>query len=555
MPVIRLRNLLGLLTVLAGLAAAQPVIDAGGVVNAASYAPAGLPNSSIAQGSIFNVFGRSMGPATLQRAGFPLPTELAGTSVKVTVGGRTVDALMIYTSAAQLACLLPSATPLGTGTLQVIYNTQASNPASITVVKASFGISTISQAGSGPGVFTDADYQVNLVTWSARPNEVMAVWGTGLGPVSFDERQGAPVQELKDSDVEVYVGLEKAEILFRGRAPGFSGLDQISFRVPPGREGCYVPVAVKVGGVVSNFVTMSISSGKRTCTDPMGLSDADIDKARTGDDFRIGSVMLTKTDISLPSIPGFGDLSIKMDSGSADFLRYSFRKLIGSRGASGYAPFGQCVVYTFTGQDYNLNDPVSPTGLDAGNISLTGPKGAKQFTLDSKGRYSAELGGSTNPLAPQDEYLVKGTYTATGTGGADVKQFTATLNLPDPLRWTNRASITTIPRSQDLRVTWTGGNAAQEYVTIVGVSMKTAPEVGAAFLCTERAGAGSFTVPALVLSALPASQTGGGMTGVPTGMLLLGSAPLLEPNKFRATGLDLGYFYYTILAGKSVTYQ
>ncbi len=61
---------------------------------------------------------------------------------------------------------------------------------------------------------------MNLLTWLARPNEVMVARGTGLGPVSFDETLGAP-----------------------------------SYR--PGLEGCSVPVAVKVGGVVSNFVTVS----------------------------------------------------------------------------------------------------------------------------------------------------------------------------------------------------------------------------------------------------------------------------------------------------------
>jgi hypothetical protein len=58
-----------------------------------------------------------------------------------------------------------------------------------------------------------------------------------------------------------------------------------------------------------------------------------------------------------------------------------------------------------------------------------------------------------------------------------------------------------------------------------------------------------------VLSALPASQAGGSVLGMPTGMLMLGSAPLMEPSKFRATGLDVGYLYYTMLSGKSVAYQ
>jgi len=539
------------------MAAAQPVVDGGGVVNAASYALTGLPNSSIAQGSIFSVFGRAMGPAALQQAGFPLPTQLAGTSVKVTVGGQTVDALMLYTSATQLACVLPSRTPVGTGTLQVTYNQQTSNPAPITVVKASFGVFTLNQGGSGPGLFTDANQVPNTLAWSAQPNEVWVLWGTGLGGVSFDESRGAPKEDMKDSDAEVYVGFKKAEILFRGRGPGWSGLDQVNFRVPPGVEGCYVPVVVKAGGVVSNFVTMSIAAGKRTCTDPLGLSDAEIDQAKTRNAFSMGTISLMKTSLSLPLIPGFGDPSMRLETGAADFVRYDFNRLIRSRGASGYAPFGQCVVYTFKGQDYSFDDPIQGTGLDAGNVSVAGPKGTRQFRLDSRGHYSADLGGSGIPGIPggQDEYLVKGSYTVTASGGADVRAFTATLNFPDPLTWANRESVNVIPRSQDLRVTWTGGGPAQEYVSIVGVSMRTAPEVGAAFLCTERAGTGSFTVPSIVLAALPASQLGGGPTGVPSGILMLGSEPLREPNKFRATGLDAGCFSYTVLSGKSVTYQ
>jgi len=549
-------KLLGLMVVLSALAAAQPVVDAGGVVNAASYALTGLPNEGIAQGSIFVVFGRGLGPASIQQASFPLPTQLAGTSVKVTVGGQTVDALMIYTLATQLACVLPSRTPVGTGTLQVTYNQQTSNPAPITVVKARFGVFALNAAGSGPGVFTDPNYAPNTLTWSAHPNEAWVLWGTGLGPVNFDETRGAPFQDMTDSDVEVYVGFKKAQIDFRGRTPGSSGLDQINFRIPPGLDGCYVPVVVKVGGVVSNFVTMSIGpSGRRTCKDELGLSDAEIDTAKERDAFNLGTISFQKVALSIAAIPGFPEVAIKMDNGSADFTRFDFNRLIRTRGASGYAPFGQCLVHTFKGQTYELSDPVQGVGLDAGNITVEGAKGTKQFKQDSKGHYSAELGGSTNPLLPGEEYLVKGTYTVRATGGADVRAFTATLNFPDPLTWTNRDSINVIARSQDLTVRWSGGNPAQEWVSIVGVSMRSAPDVGAAFVCTERAAAGSFTVPSIVLSALPASQTGGALAGIPSGILMVGSSPLIEPNKFRATGLDQGYLTYTTLTGKGVTFQ
>jgi len=61
-----------------------------------------LPNSPIAQGSIFIVFGQNLGPASIAQANkFPLPSSqgLAGTSIKVTVGGTTLDAIMLYTLA------------------------------------------------------------------------------------------------------------------------------------------------------------------------------------------------------------------------------------------------------------------------------------------------------------------------------------------------------------------------------------------------------------------------------------------------------------------------
>jgi len=48
--------LLLLMVAVAGPAAAQPSIPASAVVSAASYAYVGLPNSAIAQGSIFTIF-------------------------------------------------------------------------------------------------------------------------------------------------------------------------------------------------------------------------------------------------------------------------------------------------------------------------------------------------------------------------------------------------------------------------------------------------------------------------------------------------------------------
>jgi len=96
-----IRNCL-LFILFASLSFAKPTIATDGIVSAASYLPSGFPNSGIAQGSIFIVFGSGMGPSSIvQNNAFPLQKQLGGTSIKVTVGGTTVDALMIYSLAGQ----------------------------------------------------------------------------------------------------------------------------------------------------------------------------------------------------------------------------------------------------------------------------------------------------------------------------------------------------------------------------------------------------------------------------------------------------------------------
>src|SRR4029077_18238145 len=94
---------------------AAPTIAALGIKNSASYAYPGFPNGSIAQGSLFVVFGGGMGPSPIQYvSAFPLPNNLMGTSVNVTVNGNTLPCPMIYTSDGQIAAILPSTTPAGT---------------------------------------------------------------------------------------------------------------------------------------------------------------------------------------------------------------------------------------------------------------------------------------------------------------------------------------------------------------------------------------------------------------------------------------------------------
>src|SRR5690606_32848671 len=154
---------------------------------------------------------------------------------------------MIFTSAGQVAAILPSDTPVGQGTMQVTYNGVSTAPFAINVVEHSFGIIALNSQGIGPGVFTNAtNGAVNTITTSAKPGEMWDIGGTGLSAAPFpDDELPLPAVDLRaegDFDVQVLVGGQQAEVLYAGRSGCCSGVDQIRFVVPQNLSGCYVPV-------------------------------------------------------------------------------------------------------------------------------------------------------------------------------------------------------------------------------------------------------------------------------------------------------------------------
>src|SRR5579872_3439533 len=88
---------------------AQPVVSS--ALNAASYIAPPQGGAPIAQGSIFVVFGTGLSSGGLVQAStFPLTGTLNNTSIAVSSGGQTFNALMVYTLPTQLAAILPSNT-------------------------------------------------------------------------------------------------------------------------------------------------------------------------------------------------------------------------------------------------------------------------------------------------------------------------------------------------------------------------------------------------------------------------------------------------------------
>ncbi len=174
-----------LLALGAGMTYAQPFLFYRGIVNAASFAPPGLPNGSIARGSIFSIFGRDLGPTDSPPLAFPLQTTLGGVSIEVCQGGNCVAAIPLFVSPGQINAVMPSNAPLGEVSIRVTYNGEG-NFSPATVAASSLGVFAVNRAGFGPGIvqnfLAQDDQPVNSAVATVRPGQVVTLWGTGLGP-------------------------------------------------------------------------------------------------------------------------------------------------------------------------------------------------------------------------------------------------------------------------------------------------------------------------------------------------------------------------------------
>jgi uncharacterized protein (TIGR03437 family) len=558
----------GLVLAAASTALAAPMIT-GGPVNAASYAVNGVPNAGIAQGSMFILFGTGMGAATFQQAStFPLPFNLGGTSVTVKdAKNATNSAIVLYNSfGGQVAAILPSSTALGNGTVTVSFNNQTSAPVPIQVVASSFGAFSVNQAGNGPAVvfnyISPTTQPVNSLLTASTPGQVETLWGTGLGAVSGNEDNG-PLPGNLNIPVQVFVGGIQATVQYAGRSGCCAAIDQIQFNVPAGVTGCYVPVYAVVNGVISNFTTMAIAPQTGPCTDPIQVSSNDVNRIQARGSLNIGAVLAARYVVKV-SANGV-NLAGNYDNLSGQFVNVKASDTASSTGPElgGLPSLGTCQVLPFTYSSFlstinaGANSPITEQPLTAGSkLTITGPAGAQSLTEDPQnpGVYGGQIGGfSLAGGAGLPDFLNPGSFTINNGAGEIIGAFQATLTVPQGITWTNQPSPgATISRSQNLTVTWTGADPNSEFVVIKGVSANTTTNGGELFQCAASAGLGSFTVPAALLSAIPAS---GNSSSGPVGFLLVGKTQLRQVTSFAAPGMDIGYLASGTIQVTNVNFQ
>lgn len=502
------------------------------VQNNYSYILPGMPNYGIAQGSIFDIFGSNLATATSTLQSVPLPTALNGTSVSITVGGTTTQAILYFVSATQIAAILPSATPVGMGLVRVTVNGKTGPPADIAVVQSAFGMLTLNGVGNGPASAFDVNSQYLGLTNAANPGDFVTLWGSGVGPVSGDETVAQIPVNLTNIPLQVNIGGTAASVQYAGRS-AYPGLDQINVQVPAGVSGCHVSVVVRSGDIVSNFGTIPVASNGRTCSE--SVTDLTASKIQA---------LLSQPTINRGVIDFYtGGVSGQ----GADVAFYRFTNAQYATKQPGGSPsFGNCIAYQVTGPNQAIANPIHPVGLDAGSsIRLTTPSGSgfgNQTLPFDNGGYSISGLMANGSL--------KGTYTFSGSGGADIGAFTAQVTWPgggSGFAFSTPNNPTGVTRSQGLTVTWTqinSGNATQ-FIEISGLSNVSNAPVGGLFVCNVPISAGRFSIPPEVLLALPPQGSTAAYLEI----------DVIIQQDFTAPGADLGGISFVFGSAEPYSYQ
>ncbi len=541
-------------------ALAQPVVNA--IENNYSYVLPGLPNYGIAQGSIFVIFGGNLAAASSGLQGLPLKTTLDGVSVQFNIQGATTQALLYYVMPNQIAGILPSATPVGTGTVVVTSGGQSSAPAPITVVQSAIGIAT-REPFYNPALALDVNWKPLGSANAANPGDIVAFYGSGAGPVTGDESVQQIPQNLSNIPIEVDIGGIPATVDYHGRSI-YPGLDQINVVVPSGAVGCNVSVVARTGDIVSNFAFIPIAAGSRNCSDQVPGVTLPPALFFTGkSSYNFANLDLTN---SVNSYPARTPSILDSVTGGGEFLNFALpgTGTLESGGTSAFPSIGECAVHTFlfppptfgvlpaAAAAATITPPA--TQLNAGPaINFTGPNGKASALVQGSqvGSYGGPLGGSGSNAPP---FIPNGGGLFTidnGSGGTDVGAFTTQINVPPPLVWSNMNSIISIDRSQPLMITWTAGDPSG-IVSIIGNSNISTPTqvTIVQFNCSAPVAAQQFTIPASVLLALPPLP-------IPTNG---GFSPFLQVSGqnnslFSAPGLDGGLIDASSVYNLTAPYQ
>ncbi len=460
---------------------------------------------------------------TLSRQGVTLPLKI--TSIERT----KIEALMA-----------PSA-PLGSSSLVVTAGGRASKPFLIEVAAFNPGIFSRNLEGWGPGRIDQIDgsgtRSDNSAANPAHPGQTVSLVVTGMG--------GA-----KDASVVVGNRIAKA----RASRGNREGEDRLAFQVPrDAPSGCWVPVYLPATpNRASNVVTIAIRAGSGRC-DPWPVP-----LWSTG---KIVFVAISRARLK-SATPDQADFL--NDEATIEVQAISQEQLLPRTVL--LPPPGTCTASTSsyqadTGPSFSLAYLSPPTGraLNAGpalTLRRDPPAGVEfrnigQLWRDS-GEYRARLGVSGLDIKRNlpGLFLNPGSYRLEGSGGTEAGPFSIAFSIPAPVEWVNRDQTSIVNRGSGVTLRWEHGTRDQLMLILARNVDRLTTAIGMC-ICTARASAGQFTVPAELLANVPASIDAPGERFDQLALVSL-SAKL---SSIHAKGLDTGIVFTAYDTGRLVDYR
>jgi uncharacterized protein (TIGR03437 family) len=313
--------------------AADPVINTGGLLEAAGYSGRFTP------GSILSLFGTNLATATSGASAVPLPTSLGGTSVLV--NGQAAP--LFFVSPTQINFQLPWETAGQTQvSIAVRAGTVTSSAQNIPLAASAPGLFATNSAGTGQGAIQIANTVVfaaptgSIPGAQARPanrGEDLSIFCASLGSVANQPLSGAaapttPPLSTTIATPNVSMGGVQSDVTFSGLAPGFVGLYQVNVRVPDNApSGDSVPITVNIGTVASNTVTVAVQGPAGVALSTLTLSSNSATAGTSvtgtvtlsGSDPKGGVIVTLRNNSTAAQLPAGGSVTVPAGQTSATF--------------------------------------------------------------------------------------------------------------------------------------------------------------------------------------------------------------------------------------------
>ncbi|MGB9458908.1 MAG: hypothetical protein WCB12_22885 [Bryobacteraceae bacterium] len=233
--------------------AQAPAYTAAGIVNASDYSP-----GPFAPSSVLSLFGANLAWTTESvtpdnLAAGSLPNELAEVRLYV----DSVEPVpLLYVSPTQINFLVPSDQIPGDVTVTVVRQGVCGPTVTVTLVDAAPALFVMN---GGFAIAQDWNTNYTLMTSDvpAHAGDIAVLYATGLGHTDPPWASGVVAQSAAYitamTTLQVLLNgaaIDSHLVLYAGVTPGYSGLYQINFTIPPG-TGANPEIRVQIGPQIS----------------------------------------------------------------------------------------------------------------------------------------------------------------------------------------------------------------------------------------------------------------------------------------------------------------